>query len=81
MSKISSIHYRIFFHSFRTAFIFVAGIIVYEILVKLEEKWNKANPSKSMFNFHKRNSIKFLFIFGIDMIILYIIHLIFRIDL
>ena len=81
MSKNSSIHSRIFFHAFRTAFIFVAGIIIYEILVKLEKKWNKTDPSKSMFHFHKRNSIKFLFIMVIDLILLYMLHLVFRIDL
>jgi hypothetical protein len=81
MSKNSSIHSRIFFHSFRTAVIFVAGFMIYEFLLKLEKKWNKANPSNSMFHFSKKYSIKFLLIMIIDLILLYMLHLVFRIDL
>jgi hypothetical protein len=81
MNKKSGPHKHIFFHALRTAIIFVAGFIIYDILVKLEKKWNKANPSNSMFHFHKRNSIKFLLIFGIDLVLLYTLHLIFNIDL
>jgi len=81
MVNSSRIHYRIFFHALRTAVIFVAGFIIYEFLVKLEKKWNKDNPSNSMFNFHRRYSLKFLLIFGIDLVLLYTLHLIFNIDL
>jgi len=77
----SKTHYRIFLHAVRTAIIFVSGFIIYEFLVKLEKKWNKENPSNSMLHFHKRNSIKFLLIFGIDLVLLYMLHLLFRIDL
>jgi hypothetical protein len=61
---------RIFFHSLRTAIIFVAGFIIYEILLRLEKEWNKRNPEKKIYNFHKRNIIKFIFIFLIDLIVL-----------
>ena len=81
MVNSSRIHYRIFFQAFRTAVIFVTGFIIYEFLVKLEKKWNEANPSNNMFHFHKTNSIKFLLIFCIDLVLLYILHLLFRVDL
>jgi uncharacterized membrane protein YidH (DUF202 family) len=81
MSKTSYIHKRIFLHAIRTAIIFVSGFIIYEILVKLEKKWNNANPSNSMFHFHKRNSIKFILIFCTDLVLLYMLHLLFRVDL
>jgi len=82
MSKTTYIHHkRIFLHAIRTAIIFVSGFIIYEILVKLEKEWNKANPSNSMFHFHQRNFIKFLLIFCIDLVLLYILHLLFNIDL
>ena len=62
---------RIFFHSLRTAIIFVAGCIIYEILLRLEKEWNKRNPGHETYNFHKRNIIKFIFIFFVDFAVLY----------
>ncbi len=38
-----NIHSHIFLHAFRTAVIFVAGFIIYEVLVELEKEWNKNN--------------------------------------
>ena len=75
------IHSRIFFQAFRTAIIFVIGFIIYEFIVKYEKKQNKVNPSNSMFNLHKLNYIKFLLIFCIDLCLLYILHLVFRVDM
>ena len=63
---------RIFFHSLRTAIVFVAGLIIYEILLRLEKEWNKRNPGHETYNFHKRNIIKFIFIFLVDFLILYV---------
>ena len=62
---------RIFFHSLRTAIIFVAGFIIYEILLRLEKEWNKRNPEKKIYNFHKRHIFKFIFIFLVDLAVLY----------
>lgn len=62
---------RIFFHSLRTAMVFVAGLIIYEILLGLENEWNKKNPGRETYNFHKRNILKFIFIFLVDFLILY----------
>ena len=61
---------RIFFHSLRTAMVFVAGLIIYEILLGLEKEWNKSNPGHETYNFHKRNILKFIFIFLVDFLIL-----------
>lgn len=81
MIKKSNIHYHIFLHAFRTAVIFVSGFIIYEMLAKLEKKWNEDNPSNKIFNFSKRKIIKFLLILLIDMILLYIIFFIFKVDI
>lgn len=81
MIKKSNIHSRIFLHAFRTAVIFVSGFIIYETLAKLEKKWNDDNPSNKIFNFSKRKIIKFLLILIIDMILLYIIFFIFKVDI
>ena len=68
---------RIFFHSLRTAIVFVAGIIVYEILLRLEKEWNKRNPGSETYNFHKRNILKFIFIFIVDFALLYAFYWLF----
>ena len=81
MNKKSGLHTYIFFNALRTAIIFVAGFIIYDILVKLEKEWNKAYPSRRAYHFSKRNTIKFLLILIIDMILLYISYLVFGIAL
>jgi hypothetical protein len=73
----SSYARKVFFHSLRTAIIFVAGLIVYEILVDLEKVWNIANPGNKIFNFTKRNILKFIFIFLIDLVVLCVFYWIF----
>jgi hypothetical protein len=60
----------IFFEALRTATIFVSGFIVYELLLDLEKKWHKLEPSRKIYHFYKRKSIKFLIIFLIDLTIL-----------
>ena len=75
------LHTHVFFHALRTAVIFVAGFIIYDILVKLEKEWNKSHPSRRAYHFSKRKIIKFLLILIIDMILLYILYLVFGIDL
>ena len=75
------VHFHIFLHAIRTAVIFLAGFIVYDILVELENEWNKKNPSKHLYNFSKRKLIKFLLIFIIDLVMLYILYLFFDINI
>jgi hypothetical protein len=81
MNKKSGIHSHIFFHSLRTAVIFVAGFIIYDVLVKVEKEWNTAHPSRHVYHFSKRITLKFLMILIIDMILLYILYLVLGIDL
>jgi hypothetical protein len=79
MKKIN--HARVFLHALRTAFIFVAGFFIYEILVTLEKMWNEAVPENSLQHFHQRKGIKFIIILIIDLIILYGLFVIFDIDI
>jgi hypothetical protein len=65
---------RIFLESLRTAIIFVSGFIIYELLLDAEKVWNKLQPSHKRYHFYKRKSIKFLIIFLIDLVILFIFH-------
>ena len=65
---------RILLEAFRTAIIFVSGFLIYELLLEVEKEWNKIEPSHKMHHFYKRNSIKFLFIFLIDLTILLIFN-------
>ena len=62
---------KLFLSSFRTAIIFVASFIVYEILLEFEKIWNKEDPDKKIYNFNKRIFYKFILIFFIDLILIY----------
>uniref|UniRef100_A0A6C0F0P6 Uncharacterized protein n=1 Tax=viral metagenome TaxID=1070528 RepID=A0A6C0F0P6_9ZZZZ len=65
------------FHSLRTSIIFVSGLIIYEILLDLEKVWNRENPGHEILNFSKRNIIKFISIFLLDFILLYLFYWLF----
>ncbi len=69
MKKIN--HGRLFSHAFRTALLFISGFLIYEILLNLEKLWNKKNPKNKLIHFYKRKTFKFIFIFIIDLLILY----------
>lgn len=72
-------HKRIFTHALRTALLFVAGFLIYEILIRLEKMWNKSNPEHQLYHFYKRKTYKLILIFIIDLLILYGIVLFFGI--
>lgn len=74
-------HFRMFLNALRTAIIIVAGFIAHEILVDIEEEWNKLEKNKETFNFVKSRFYKLFIIFLIDLLILYIAFLIFKIEL
>jgi hypothetical protein len=75
------LHYKIFFHAFRTALIFIAGFLSYDLLKFLEDEWNKSHPDNQIVHLAKRKSYHFLIIFLIDIFLLYLIALSFNIHL
>ena len=70
-------HTRLFTHALRTALLFVSGFVIYEILVRLEKRWNLANPENQLYHFYQRKTYKLILIFIIDLLILYGIALFF----
>jgi len=74
-------HKRIFLNAFRTAVIFMTGFIIYELLLELEKLWNYEFPDHKIYNFGKRKMYKFLFVFLIDLLLLYAIIFYFKIHL
>ena len=73
-------HLRLFIHALRSALLFVAGFFIYEVTLKLEYKWNSLHPEHKLYNFHKKEGVKFVFIFMIDLILLYCLALLFNYD-
>jgi len=73
-------HKRIFLHSLRSALLFAAGFIIYDILVRLEKIWNIQNPENEMTNFFTRKVLKFFLILVMDLLILYAISILFGIE-
>lgn len=74
-------HYRFFCHALRTALMFLAGFLSYEILKDLEYEWNKLHPKNETVHFAKRKLYHFALLFLADLIILYIILLLFKVHL
>jgi len=72
-------HLRLFSLAFRTAILFVAGFLIYEILIQLEKIWNQANPGNKPYYFYKRKLYKLILIFIIDLLILYGLVILFEI--
>lgn len=77
MNKIN--HLRIFTHALRTALLFVAGFLVYEILIELEKKWNLINSRNKHINFLHTKILKLISLFIIDLLILYFIAICFNV--
>ena len=74
-------HNEFFLNALRTALISIAGFLIYEILKILESEWNKMYPNNELTHFARRKMLHFIFIFIIDLIILYLIALLFDIQL
>ena len=75
------IHHSFFLNALRTALIFIAGFLTYELLKILESKWNKMYPNNEFSHFAHRKAYHFIVIFIIDLLILYSIALLFDIHL
>ncbi len=74
-------HHEFFLNALRTSLIFIAGFLTYELLKIAEIRWNKMYPNNEIKHFTQRKIYKFLIIFIIDLLILYIIALLFDIHL
>lgn len=74
-------HHRFFFHALRTALMFIAGFLSYEILKTLEENWNKLNPNNETLHFANRKLYHFIVIFTADLFLLYLIAIVFKVHL
>lgn len=75
------IHHRFFFHALRTAILFIAGFLSYEILKLLEMEWNKMHPNNEVIHFSKRKIYHFIIIFLADLVLLYLIAILFHVHL
>lgn len=64
-------HKRMFAHALRTALLFVAGFLIYEILISLEKMWNKANQENKLYYFYEKHIFRLILIFIMDLLILY----------
>ncbi len=74
-------HSKFFFHALRTSLMFVAGFLSYEILRIIEDEWNKAHPNNETAHFAQRKSYHFIALFLADLLLLYIIALMFGVHL
>lgn len=78
MNKIN--HKYIFFHAVRSALLFIAVFLIYDILINLEKLLNKENPENSKYNYYLHKIIKFIIILIIDLFILYFAAIFFNMD-
>jgi hypothetical protein len=74
-------HLLIFLRAFRTAILFMAGFISYEILQIIEKEWNNINPNNEVSNLYGRKIYHFLIIFICDLSILYLINILFGVHI
>jgi hypothetical protein len=75
------LHHKFFLHALRTALIFIAGFLSYELLKILETEWNYMYPNNKFRHFVYRKTYHFIIIFMIDLIVLYSIALLFDVHL
>jgi hypothetical protein len=74
-------HSKIFLNSIRTALVFIAGFLSYDILKALEITWNNTHENNHIVHFAHRKAYHFIIIFLIDLIILYLVVMGFGIHL
>lgn len=74
-------HHRFFLHALRTALMFIAGFLSYEILKRIEEEWNKSRPNNETIHFANRKLYHFIGLFIADIFILYLIAILFNVHL
>ena len=74
-------HSKFFLNALRSALLFIAGFLTYEILKTLESEWNKTHENREVIHFAQRKSYHFLAIFLLDLFILYIVAVLFKVHL
>jgi len=75
------LHHAFFLNALRTALIFVAGFLTYELLKIMESEWNYMYPNNELRHFAHRKLYHFILIFIIDLLLLYSIALLFDVHL
>ena len=75
------LHHVFFLDALRTALIVIAGFITYELLKVIESNWNKLYPNNELSHFVHRKSCHFVIIFIFDLLILYLVALLFDVHL
>ena len=79
---VNKINHHIFFlNALRTSLIFISGFLTYELLKIIESKLNEMYPNNAFSHFAHRKVCHFVVIFVIDLLILYLIALLFDIHL
>jgi len=74
-------HHAFFLNALRSALIFIAGFLSYELLKILESEWNLTHPGNELRHFANRKLYHFIIIFLIDLFIIYSIALLFNVHL
>jgi hypothetical protein len=74
-------HHKIFLHALRTGLILIATLLTYDLLKMLEREWNKTHPNKELAHFTQRKVYHFLIIFSADILVLYLIAILFDVHL
>jgi hypothetical protein len=74
-------HHKFFLDSLRTAIIFIAGFLSYELLKILEKKWNETHPNNELVHFAHRKAYHFIIILLCDLSILYLFVWLFDVHL
>jgi hypothetical protein len=74
-------HSKFFLDALRSALLFIAGFLTYDIFKTLEAEWNKSHENREIIHFAQRKSYHFIAIFLLDLFILYIVALLFKVHL
>lgn len=74
-----SLHNEFAIKALKTAFVFVVGVILYDILKVIEKDLIKGEPEKELEHMTRSKFFHFGAIFLTDLLAIYVIYLIFRI--
>lgn len=75
-----SIHNEFLIKALKTGFVFVVGIILYDIIKLIEADLIKANPEEQLEHMTHSKLFHFSAIFLTDLFAIYVIYLIFKIE-